>query len=376
MTLNKTLNNSLIYRNPAPHVRSRHAYFPSVIQMDNGEMLASFAIGEAFEAVNLNTYISRSLDNGETWSDPVALLPTGLTQKYSNCARLTAFPNGEVVALVVRHDRRDHLNEGLANPDNLGFVPTKVLLLRSRDYGKTWDAPEPINSPLIGPSFELCAPIVPLSDGHWIWPTSTWRGWDGEEPNGMKMVAWVSHDKGKTWPEYIDVMNDPAREKIYWESKIIELTNRTLLAVAWVYDEKAGCDLPNHYSISEDGGNTWTQPASTNLHGQTMAIMELPDGNILSIYRRMDVPGLWANISSMEKNRWINKSTFALWGTREADLRDQQNGNMVQDFNELKFGAPCVLPLQDGSVYIAFWCYEKLVSNIRYFKLPLSKVLL
>ncbi len=70
---NIIIQSGLIYRNPKPHVTSRQAYFPSVILMNNGEMLASMAIGEAFEAVNLNTYICRSKDMGETWSDPFPL---------------------------------------------------------------------------------------------------------------------------------------------------------------------------------------------------------------------------------------------------------------------------------------------------------------
>jgi sialidase-1 len=370
----ENLHSGLIYRNPTPHLTSCHAYFPSVVQMDNGEMLASFSIGEAFEAVNLNTYISRSVD-GKNWSEPSPLLPLELTRQHSNCARLTALPNGEVVAIIVQHDRRDHLSDGLANPENLGFVPTKVLLLRSHDYGHTWDRPEFMIPPLAGSPLELCSPIVPLSDGRWIWPTSTWRNWDGTS-TGLKMVAFVSHDQGKTWPEYLDVMYDRAQEKIYWESKIIELKCGALLAVAWVYDEKSHCDLTNHFSISHDGGTTWTPPMNTGLHGQTMAIVELPGGAIFSVYRRMDETGLWGNISQIENNEWINKSTFPLWGADEIHLNGHHNTNIVSQFNELKFGAPCIITLSDGSFYIAFWCYEKLVSNIRWFQLPLSKVLL
>lgn len=361
----------LIYRNPAPHVVSRHAYFPSLITMDNGEMLASFSIGEAFEAVNLNTYIARSADNGKTWDEPKVLLSEELTINYSNCARLTSLPNGEVVAIVVRHNRTDHLQEGLANPKNLGFVPTKILLMRSHDYGQTWDEPEPITEPIIGPSFELCSPIKILKVGRWIWPTSTWRGWDGNCPNGMKMVAFVSYDQGKTWPEYWDVMKDEAQEKIYWESQIIELKTGELLAVAWTYDEKNGRDLTNHYSISHDGGTTWTEPASTELYGQTMAIAELPTGNILGIYRRMDKAGLWGNISQLQNGIWINRCTFPLWGTYEEELHGK-NDNIVSQMNELKFGVPCITPLPDASFYVAFWCYENLVSNIRWIHIPES----
>lgn len=365
---NIVIGSGLIYRNSRPHVLSRQAYFPSVVIMDNGEMLASMAIGEAFEAVNLTTYIVRSKDLGKTWSDPLPLITKKATKLTSDFARIAALPNGRIVANVVLSHRELHPDEGLANPENIGMVPTDLLLVRSNDYGNTWEVPELIAPPLTGPSFEQCCPLIPLRDGRWLWPTSTWRGWDGYCPNGMKMVALVSHNNGKTWPEFMDVMDRSADKVIYWESKIIELTNGLLVAVAWTYDETKGKDLTNHYSISRDGGKTWLIPSSTNIQGETMAITELQDGRLLNVYRRMDKPGLWATISHLENDVWINGNDYPLWGAQDMNLV-KKSDNMVQDFNELKFGAPCITILPDKSVYIAFWCYERMVSNIRWLKL-------
>lgn len=365
---NKIIDTGLIYRNPRPHVISRHAYFPWVVFMDNGELLCSIVTGEAFESVDLDTFLVRSKDMGESWSQPMALLEKDEISLYSRIARISTLSNGEVVAILVKSHREDHPDEGLANPENLGFVPTEEFLVRSYDYGQTWDKPEKIDPPLIGPSFEACSPIVVLKDGRWLWPTSTWRGWDGYCPNGMKMVAWISYDKGKTWPEYMNVMDDSQKGIIYWESKIIELSQGSLLAVSWAYDEKAGRDLPNHFSISEDSGKAWSKPTSTGLLGQTMAISELPDGRILVVYRRMDKPGLWATLVRIKDENWVNESQFPLWGVQENSLTDK-SANMVHDFNNLKFGAPCITILPDQSAYIAFWCYENYVSNIRWLKI-------
>ena len=60
------IDTGIIYRNPKPHVKSIHAYFPSVVKMDNGEMLACIALAEAFESVDMHTSILRSADNGIT----------------------------------------------------------------------------------------------------------------------------------------------------------------------------------------------------------------------------------------------------------------------------------------------------------------------
>jgi sialidase-1 len=235
---NYNIRTGIIYRNPKAHVLSRHAYFPSVTVMGNGEMLASFAIGEAFESVDSDTYVSRSVDNGETWTEPVRMLKPDDKRLVSNYARIVYIPGTGVVANIIRSLRDDHPEEGLANSDNLGFVPTELLISVSADHGKTWDEPILVKPPLAGPSFEMCSPVVSLSDGRWIWPTSTWRGWDGYEPDGMKMVALISNDKGRTWPEYRDVMDRHDEKIIFWESKIVELSDNKLLAIAWAYDEK------------------------------------------------------------------------------------------------------------------------------------------
>jgi sialidase-1 len=362
------IRTGLIYRNPKPHVFSKQAYFPSVAVLGNGEMLASFAIGEAFEAANSDTYIVRSKDMGETWSEPERFLKKDKNTLVSNYARIAAMPDGSVIANVIRSHRESHPEDGLANPVNIGFVPTDLMLVRSKDFGKTWEEPELLTPPLAGPSFEMCSPIVHLSNGRWLWPTSTWRGWDGYCPNGMKMGVLVSSDNGKTWPEFIDVMNRSNEKIIFWESKIVELSEGVLLAAAWAYDEGQGKDLPDQYTLSHDGGKTWMVPASTNIMGETMAITRTPDGKVLSVYRRMDKPGLWITIVRIEGDKWINEDEIPLWGVQEKSLTDKSD-NMVKDFNELKFGAPCITILPDKTVYIAFWCYEKMVSNIRWFKL-------
>ena len=39
------LGSGLIYRHPKPHVRSVQAYFPSVVIMENGDLLATLVLG-------------------------------------------------------------------------------------------------------------------------------------------------------------------------------------------------------------------------------------------------------------------------------------------------------------------------------------------
>lgn len=367
----KILNTGLIFRNPIPHVHSVHAYFPSVVSMDNGEMLAAMVLGEAFEAPNLRTHVCRSADAGETWSHEGPLYPGVEDRLMSDASRVTALHDGNLVVFTVRHDRTQHPHEGLTNPDTLGFVPTELLLFRSSDYGRSWAKPVLIEPPLEGPAFELCCPITVLRDGRWILPTSTWQAWDGRCPNGIRTIALISNDAGKTWPAYWDVMTEPSGKTYFWESKIVELPDGRLLALAWAYDALAEKDRPNQYSLSDDHGNTWSTPASTGLEGQTLTPMALDDGRVLCVYRRMDTPGLWACLAHLEGAQWVTDEHMPLWGAEARGLTGT-SANMSQNFTVLRFGAPCLTRSPDGAIFVAFWCYEDCVSVIRWFKLAVE----
>lgn len=362
------LETGLIYRNPKPHVHSIHATFPSVAVFPDGEMLATLVLGEAFEAANCHVHVARSRDQGATWQMEGRLYPGTRTRLTSDSCRLTILPDGEVVVFMVRHDRTEHPEDGLANPATMGFAPTELLLLRSTDRGHTWTKPRTLHPPLAGPSFELCCPITLLRDGRWILPTSTWPGWDGHCPSGIRLVAFISGNKGRTWPRYMDVMSDPEDRFFFWESKVVEFPDQTLLDVVWLHDRAESKDHPNHYTLSHDHGRTWTPRQSTALQGQTLTPFVLPDSRVLSVYRRMDEAGLWATVSHLEGDRWINEESAPIWGQQATGLTGSMK-NMAHNFAVLRFGAPCITRLPDGVVFVSFWCYEDCVSNIRWYKL-------
>lgn len=374
MSYLSSIETGILFRNKVPHLKSRHAYFPSVVELPNGNMVASFVIGEAFEALDLSTYISISEDGGKSWSEarPLEIEDDRL---ISSVGRLTVLDDGSLVCMLAYYIRDDHPAEGLANPETLGFVPTELYLLRSVDGGLSWSSSLRIESPFPDVSYEACSSIVVLGDGSWIWPTSTWRDWEAKSSIGMKMIALVSWDKGATWSDYMDVMDRAEEQIIFWEGKILELTDGALLSVAWAHDEKNGKDLPNQYALFDREKGVWSSPRSTGIWGQTMSVTQLENNKLLVVYRRMDQPGLWANICHTNTGQWFNEAEICLWGNQNSSL-NQSSGKMVQDFNELKFGAPCITPLRDGNVFVSFWAYENLVSNIRWIKFTLGVLLL
>ena len=360
----------LIYRNPKPHVRSRHAYFPSLVDLGQGELLCSMLISEAFESADGRLYLARSHDGGATWNLEGRMLAEREGPRYSETGRIARLSDGSLVANVFFFDRH-RVDEGVANSENLGFVQTDLALYRSTDNGKTWAGPEMLAPPLVGPSFECCSPIVELSDGRWLFPTSTWKAWDGSNPTGMKAVALVSHDAGRSWPSYVDVLDGTADGVIHWESKVVELRPGALISVGWAHREAECADGPLAYSISEDGGQSFGPIQSAGLLGQTAALLPLGGDQLLCVYRRVDRPGLWAAHVVIEDNTWRTTEQVSLWGA-DSLLTGRDTRNRVEQFNVLRFGAPCMVETTPGRVFIAFWCVEDCVSNIRWFKVRAS----
>jgi sialidase-1 len=357
-------NTGLVYRNSKPHLRAVHAWHPSLVRLDDGTLVASFDLGQGPESLDYRTYLSRSTDGGQTWGDPVPLLHETTTRRTTHSVRMSRTADGTLLAFGGRF-YRDDPEEGLVNRQNLGYVPMDLIWLKSADGGRTWDGPATIPPPLVGPSFETCHPIVELRDGRWLAPTSTWKGWDGAAPNGMKAVALVSHDRGRTWPEYLDVMDDYAHGLTHWEQSLVQLPDGRLLAVAWAFHEQTGRSGPTPYALSADG-RTFSPPRPTGLHGQTAKVLSLGDGRVLCLYRRDDKPGLWANLARSDGDRWINLEEAPLWQGAASGMAGRAAAG--EELSGLKFGFPSMVRLPDGDVLAVFWCCEECIFNIRWLR--------
>jgi len=360
-------SSGVLFRNHKPYLRAAHAWHPTVINLGGRRLLASFDIGQAVESLDYRTYLLQSTDSGKTWgAEPARVFDEKTAFPASHTLRLTRLSDGSLAAMGARF-HRDRTEEGLTNRQNMGFVPMDLILLRSGDEGQSWTAPQTVQPSIVGPAFEVCHSIVELRDGTWLWPTSTWRGWDGDCPNGMKAVALVSRDRGKSWSEHIDVMDDYANGVIHLEQSLIELPDSRLLAVAWAFDEKNGVSRKVQFAISRNG-RTFEPARSTGLHGETSKIIRLKDDNILCIYRRSDKPGLWAAAARVDDaGNWTTIEQQPVWQGAATGMRGNRTAS--DELGELKVGYPTLCRLDDGTVLVAFWCCEENVFHIRWAKI-------
>jgi hypothetical protein len=351
----------VIYRNPKPHVRAIHAWHPTLISLGGERLLATFDLGEAVEALDYRTYSSYSEDGGVTWSPPSTLFDDPHPRPSTHSIRSARLRDGSLVAVGGRYFRDDP-DEGICNRANMGLVEMELFLLRSGDEGRTWSGPEPLIPPLVGPAFEVAHGIVELSDGRWLWPTSTWKAWDGTAPNGMKAVALVSRDRGKTWPEYIDIFDGFQDGIIHFEQSLVVLPNGRLLDCAWALDT-TGRTRDVVYSISNDA-HYFRPSRSTGLPGETSKLLALGDGRVVCFFRSLDEPGLGAALIEVQGYEWLIKRRIVAWRGPLTGMLGELSP--ADGLGELKLGYPSPILLPDGTVLCGFWCRVNEVNEIRW----------
>lgn len=351
----------VVYRNPYPHIRTRHAWHPTLVHLDGPRWLVGFDLGEAAEAHRYSTRFTFTDDDGATWSEPRRIMPAGEPPR-SYSVRLSKTSEG-VVAAGAHHGARPE-NQGRLNPETFGYNTMELVQLRLD--GDEWSGPVPLNPPLTGTQFETCHAIVELSDGRWVLPTCTWMNWDGSAPHGMKGILLVSRDHGATWPEHIVTMDDWEHRVTHFEQSLVELEQGALLVVAWAYNVDTGATGPTPYAISTDG-QTFDVHGVTDLHAQTAKLVRLPDGRLLCAYRRHDERGLWLALVSLDGNEWHTISTQRIWNGAASGMSGE--GNQAEELSDLRFGFPQMAVRPDGDVQLVFWARHDDINEIRWMRL-------
>jgi hypothetical protein len=237
-------------------------------------------------------YVSKSIDNGATWSDLALLNSTGNDDLGED-----SFP--EIVTdqmgnwVTVWHS--DENLEGIAEGDYDIFVST------SNDDGTTWSAPALLN---INGNFDagndLYPEITTDRKGNWV---ATWfsdENIDGLADADRDVFASTSTDKGVTWsaPALVNINgNFDAGADQY---PVIETDGKGTWIVTWNSTENlegiAEADHDILVAISTDTGTTWSATALLNSNGnfdvgadQTPVITTDGAGNWVTTWRSNEI---------------------------------------------------------------------------------------
>jgi len=371
MTAISIQGTGLVYRGSESEPELLNAAFPSVAEPTGGELVVALNIGRTRNHPGVRCFSCRSVNGGESWTSPEKIFePDESRHAVSTGIRMSGTPHGELVGFVNFLDRSDP-DAPTTNRETGGTVEREHAIIRSVDGGRSWSDLEALQPPIDWKCLGEPSPVLALSDQRWLLPSLTRLNWQGDCPLGLKSFVMISEDQGKTWPRATDVFNLWPEGKITWEQKQTRLADGRLLAVTWVFDAKTNENLPNHYTFSEDDGDTYQPALQSPLQGQTCTPLALADNYIVCVYRRLDRNGLWAHLARIEGEKWIPVAEKCLWGQTTHALGGAEDSS-IQHQHKLQFGYPQMIRLANGAVFVVFWGIEDGLSVIRWFRLNVS----
>lgn len=349
------LERTVLYENPRPHVHSRHGYFPGIVRLASGDLLALFVIAEAFEAPNSTTYVSRSKDFGKTWHLEGPLYDkSALGFETSDSLKATALRDGSVIAIGYRF-RRDNIEQGISLPETEGILNGDNIVAFSIDRGKSWSTPQilPRSSPEL---LECSGPCLQLQSGDLVETAAFFKLPNGTNPSGQTGVLLRSTDQGKTWTDH---------ERFYsqgtivpYESRVCEMDPGHLVVMIWAYHYAGRKNLANQVVVSHDNGYSWSQPIDTGIFGQASNLLWLGGTLLASIHahREREV-GIYLRIVDFKNDSWQLIRETMIYGVG-ARAQTIEGKTMSEMFASLRFGQPSLLRIRDDNVLAYHWAIE------------------
>lgn len=354
----------VVYENPRPHVRSRHGYFPGMVRLPSGELLCLFVLGEAFEAPNCTTWITRSTDNGRTWNlqGPLHDSPPG-SFLMSDSLKAAVLHDGTLVAAGYRFHRLDP-EKPIAIEETGGILPGDDLVCFSRDEGRSWSEPKVI--PRSWPELlEISGPCLQSASGDLIAIAAPYKMPDGSNPSGQIGMLLRSQDGGRSWDDRTVYFRTRAGNLTPLEARICEMEPGRLVALVWAYDYVADRHYPNHVTVSRDNGHTWSVPEDTGHWGQASSVLALGGDLLASIHaHRGEAPGLYVRIIDFFGDRWRPLEESVIWGGQSGQ-QTREGQDMVQMFNALRFGQPSLIHVGSDEFLATHWSIEEGQGRIR-----------
>jgi sialidase-1 len=355
----------VIYENPRPHVHSRHGYFPGITRLPSGELLCLFVLAEAFEAPNATTHITRSTDNGRTWTMQGPLYDKrSLPFETSDSLKATLLRDGTLIAMGYRFHRHD-LEKPIGIEETGGILPGDDVVSESSDEGRTWSEPRII--PRSYPELlEISGPCIELPSGDLVAISAPYRMPDGSNPSGQVGILLRSSDRGRTWDDRTCFFRSAAGNLTPLESRLCRMDDGRLVAMVWAYDYATDHHHTNHVVVSEDDGHTWSAPIDTGHMGQASSLTALEGDLLLTIHshRAGENTGLYVRVVDFAGNRWNMCEEAAIWGPR-ARAQASADQSMVEMFTSLRFGQPSLTRIAAGEFLAAHWSIEEGQGKIR-----------
>jgi BNR repeat protein len=341
-------------------IDERDSAFPQAVQMPNGDVLCSYSNSGGQSATG-GTDWARSMDGGRTWRVEGTLLPATREPATTNFLKLSLSPDGRTIYAY------GSLNSAPTSGAEFGQEPVRAIFCTSTDGGHKWSKPATI--PMPSAFLEISHGILPLASGRLLAPAAT----VASGRLGEQVVVVVSEDGGATWPRRAIAMQDPAGKLGYFEQKLAEIGPNRVVCSGWTVTLDDVADRPNSYTVSEDGGLTWSAPRSIGTHGQTISVVPLGGNHVLLLYnRRYGDQGIVAAIAEMTDHEWpiaFERPIYDPGSRREGRLRE----GGVAEMTDFAFGFPTAVRLANGTFLVIYWSVERGICGVRCASLKVNR---
>ena len=156
----------IVYQNPEPLLVSKQGIFPGVSLLPNNDLLIIFSIGQAFDSSDQRAFVTKSKDNGRSWSTPKQL-HNHIYDKHveTDTLKPLVLQNGNLIATGYAFVRPDPLTP-IVDPITFDVLPLKNKISFSNDNGESWSIPNNFN--VLNKPLEISGPCIQLSSGRYV----------------------------------------------------------------------------------------------------------------------------------------------------------------------------------------------------------------
>jgi len=338
--------------------------FTSLCSLQSGTILAGFHSGPSKHAPNSTIRLCRSQDEGRTWNELPDTFVTkldGVPGSLSSGDIVEPEP-GKLVLFGSWFDRSDP-SKPFFDPVSEGLLHCKQIWAVSTDEGQSWG---PWNI-LPTPGLTGCGstgPVLAWADGTIAHAFESFKEFD--DPNPGRHGAWlaISRDRGRTFPEFHLVAQDPEHKVYYWDQRLCAgRAPGEYYAMFWTHDLARKEDLHVHFrkgSIDEATDHR-SAPVATTIPGQIAAPLLLEDGRLLAFVVDRNHPGTLKLWSSRDDGvTWPTQDSLVIHTHDERALLSQSTQDIDfkqywEDMAKWTFGHPAILPLRGERVLLAYY---------------------